>query len=153
MSSAWIGFDLDGTLATYGSWQGVNHIGEPIMPNINRLRSLLARGMTCKIMTARVSRGGAEAQVAVTAIHHWLKKNGLPKLEVVSAKDYAMLFLIDDRAVAVETNTGVIMGGSPSALATLDDDCYQIPEGNGGLILIGADGASGMFIPGDKEAE
>lgn len=28
----WIGVDLDGTLAEYTGWKGVEHIGEPITP-------------------------------------------------------------------------------------------------------------------------
>ena len=26
----WVGFDLDGTLAKYDGWKGIDHIGEPV---------------------------------------------------------------------------------------------------------------------------
>jgi hypothetical protein len=33
-----IGVDLDGTLAKYGEWRGVEHIGEPIPPMVDRVK-------------------------------------------------------------------------------------------------------------------
>lgn len=29
---AWYGFDLDGTLAKYDKWEGIDHIGGPLSP-------------------------------------------------------------------------------------------------------------------------
>ena len=29
----WYGFDLDGTLAKYDGWKGIDHIGEPVKPS------------------------------------------------------------------------------------------------------------------------
>jgi len=37
-SDQWIGVDLDGTLAKYGEWRGVEHIGEPIPPMVDRVK-------------------------------------------------------------------------------------------------------------------
>lgn len=37
-NDAWIGVDLDGTLAEYTSWQGIEHIGPPIELMANRIR-------------------------------------------------------------------------------------------------------------------
>ena len=34
----WIGVDLDGTLAEYHGWQGIEHIGEPIPKMMARVR-------------------------------------------------------------------------------------------------------------------
>jgi hypothetical protein len=31
-TGGWIGVDLDGTLAHYDGWKGIDHIGEPIKP-------------------------------------------------------------------------------------------------------------------------
>lgn len=33
----WIGVDLDGTLAHYEGWKGVEHIGEPIPAMVERI--------------------------------------------------------------------------------------------------------------------
>lgn len=37
-SSGWIGVDLDGTLAHYDSWRGVDHIGAPVIPMLDRVK-------------------------------------------------------------------------------------------------------------------
>lgn len=127
MSGGWVGFDLDGTLAVHGEWKGINHFGAPIQANIDRLKLLIAKGYTCKIMTARVCRTGSdEAELATRAIQNWLAKQGLPRLEVTCVKDYAMMYLVDDRAVAVESNTGRVLGGPKYALSDFDLDCVDI---------------------------
>lgn len=150
MSDGWIGWDLDGTLAVYEGWGGVNHIGAPVMANLNRLRDLVARGVPCKIMTARVSRGGEEAALAERAIHNWLKKHGLPKLEVTAIKDFAMLYLVDDRAIAVEANTGAILGGPKGGLKLIEPKIkvVEIPESRGEkLILVESGDIVGIESP------
>ena len=35
----WVGVDLDGTLAHWDGWKGVEHIGEPIQPMIARVNA------------------------------------------------------------------------------------------------------------------
>ena len=39
----WVGVDLDGTLATYDEWRGIEHVGEPIAPMVERVKRWLAR--------------------------------------------------------------------------------------------------------------
>lgn len=51
----WYGFDLDGTLAKYDKWEGIDHIGEPIAPMVKLIKRMHDEGKTVKIMTARVS--------------------------------------------------------------------------------------------------
>ena len=51
----WYGFDLDGTLAVYDRWHGIDHIGYPIPPMVNLIRSMHAHGRRVKILTARVA--------------------------------------------------------------------------------------------------
>ena len=51
----WIGFDLDGTLAKYDGWQGIDHIGEPIEAIVRLAKKFHAEGKRIKILTARVS--------------------------------------------------------------------------------------------------
>ena len=36
----WIGFDLDGTLAEYDGWKGIEHIGKPIKPMCDLIKKL-----------------------------------------------------------------------------------------------------------------
>lgn len=51
----WHGFDLDGTLAVYDKWEGIDHIGEPIAPMVDLIRKMHESGEVVKILTARVS--------------------------------------------------------------------------------------------------
>uniref|UniRef100_A0A6M3LPU0 Polynucleotide kinase n=1 Tax=viral metagenome TaxID=1070528 RepID=A0A6M3LPU0_9ZZZZ len=97
----WIGVDLDGTLAEYHRWVAANHIGEPIPKMMARVKEWLAEGKRIKIFTARA---GIPEQTA--PIGPWLKKHGLPDLEITNVKDFKMIALWDDRCVRVEPNTG-----------------------------------------------
>jgi hypothetical protein len=101
----WIGVDLDGTLAhdsgnNRGS-KGLDEIGSPIKPMLNRLRRWIAEGKTVKIFTARAS-----SPKQVVMIKKWLASYGLPELEVTNVKDLRMVELWDDRCVQVMTNSG-----------------------------------------------
>jgi len=118
MSKGWIGVDLDGTLAHYDGWRGIDHIGEPVPAMIERVRNWLAAGQEVRIFTARVCEprmGGPGDDTAVLARYHilqWLIIHGLLRpdgtpLAVTNVKDFAMIELWDDRAVQVEINTGL----------------------------------------------
>ena len=100
----WIGIDLDGTLAHYDEWRGIEHIGKPIQPMIEFVKKLLAKGNKLKIFTAR-----AENLEATSYIHSWLIEHGLPHLDVTNIKDLAMTMLYDDRCRQVITNSGKIL--------------------------------------------
>lgn len=104
MSEGWIGIDLDGTLAHYDKWRGIEHIGVPIPKMVEVVRNCLAGDMTIKIFTARANEKGA-----ISHIHKWLKKHGLPEFEVTATKDFDMIGLYDDRCITVETNTGKVL--------------------------------------------
>lgn len=101
--SGWIGVDLDGTLAHYDGWKGIDHVGAPVPAMLARVKAWLAAGHTVKIFTARVCR---EAEEVTAHIHTWCETHGLPALEVTNVKDFGMIELWDDRAVQVEPNTG-----------------------------------------------
>lgn len=103
--------DLDGTLAQYEQWIGVNHIGAPIKPMVDRVKQWLAAGRTVKIFTARVSGHGRHifgggVEDAITPIQEWCIEHIGQVLEVTNVKDYGMIELWDDRAIQVITNTG-----------------------------------------------
>jgi hypothetical protein len=51
----WYGFDLDGTLAKYDGWKGIDHIGEPVKPMVDLIKRMHDEGKVVKIMTARVA--------------------------------------------------------------------------------------------------
>ena len=124
----WVGFDLDGTLAVYDGWKGIQHIGAPIKPMCELAKRLHENGIPVKIVTARVAtlpvddfddfEGGprldyVEAKYARRAIEDWCRLNLGFVPEITNEKDKQMLWLVDDRAVQVEQNTGRIIGEAP----------------------------------------
>ena len=42
--NGWIGVDLDGTLAHYEGWKGIEHIGAPVPAMLERVKNWLAEG-------------------------------------------------------------------------------------------------------------
>lgn len=109
---SWIGVDLDGTLAHYDHWRGVEHIGEPIPEMVERVKAWLANGQEVRIFTARVwtESGLLTDSPAVVPIQDWCYKHLGQILLVTCEKDRDMSELWDDRAICVERNTGRILG-------------------------------------------
>ncbi|MGC4052886.1 MAG: hypothetical protein QM757_26460 [Paludibaculum sp.] len=121
---AWIGVDLDATLAEYTHWPPDGSIGKPIPAMIDRVKAMLEEGRVVKIFTARVwplgtvdaivdrvrSEQAAEQQRQIQA---WCKEHIGQELPVTCIKDFAMLSFFDDRAVQVEPNTGRRVDGQP----------------------------------------
>lgn len=101
----WIGVDLDGTLAVYDTWKGPEHVGEPIVPMVERVKSWLRLGIDVRIFTARVCEAN-EREPVVRAIEAWCLEHLGVKLPITNVKDYSMVALYDDRAVQVEKNAG-----------------------------------------------
>lgn len=138
----WYGFDLDGTLAKYDGWKGIEHIGEPIAPIVNLMKKMVEKGLKVKILTARVSprtkpedrpnpyfenhrciSGPTDMPWATknwwTArefIQEWCWRNLGFVPEITHQKDHLMLNLFDDRVTQVEPNTGRILGRLPVEL-------------------------------------
>ena len=109
MAEAWIGVDLDGTLAQYNGWEGPDHIGEPIPEMVERVKEWIRKGQKVKIMTARVCSKNEHRLHSFMMIQEWSFKLFGTILEITAEKDYAMIELWDDRAVTVEVNTGRIL--------------------------------------------
>ncbi len=106
---AWIGVDLDGTLAEYNGW-GDGKIGRPIPKMMDRVKAWIADGQAVKIFTARVGPHQSATQLnkTISEIRNWLETHGLPRdLEITATKDYDMIELWDDRCVQVIPNTGI----------------------------------------------
>ena len=104
-SGPWIGVDLDGTLAVWDARSTIARIGRPVPRMLELVKQMVGDGMRVKIFTAR-----AEEPEQIPLIQKWLRRNGLPELEITNVKDYEMQRLYDDRAVQVEQNTGRIIG-------------------------------------------
>jgi hypothetical protein len=109
---AWIGIDLDGTLAQYEHWTD-GSIGEPIMPMIDLVKTLLSENLyKVKIFTARVSpasRPAAEAIEQRSRIEDWCVQHLGQVLDITHEKDSSMVLMYDDRCVQVEKNTGRLL--------------------------------------------
>lgn len=101
----WIGVDLDGTLAEYDGWQGIEHIGPPVPAMLERVKRWLEEGRTVKVFTARMSEP-MQANVVQHAVWKWTTDVFGQHLIATCIKDFEMDELWDDRAVAVEPNTG-----------------------------------------------
>lgn len=119
---AWIGVDLDGTLAHYDEWKAWNVLGAPIAPMVERVRAWLAEGVTVKIVTARANAEAHEHYCVLTGekfttpqmisvIQNWTEKHIGQRLPVTCSKDFNMLELWDDRAVQIILNTGMRADG------------------------------------------
>lgn len=111
MNHGWIGVDLDGTLAHYDGWKGIEHIGAPVPAMVERVRQWLQEGRRVKVMTARVWSDGSmarnrEVYIATKHIHNWCLEHLGSVLEVTCQKDMGMIELWDDRCVRVIANTG-----------------------------------------------
>lgn len=116
-TSGWVGVDLDGTIAQYGGWKPLvsnnqarklGLIGPPVPAMLERVKGWLTQGIEVRIFTARVCDGDPET---VKQIEEWCLEHVGRRLKVTNVKDYSMVALYDDRAVAVEQNTGRVLGG------------------------------------------
>jgi hypothetical protein len=117
--------DLDGTLAEYDGWKGPTHVGKPIPKMVERVKAWLAEGREVRIFTARaiawetLSRGVRgfnsgriyagdtdAAGAAYNAIQKWCVEHIGQVLPITCIKDFQTMEIWDDRAVAVQKNTG-----------------------------------------------
>jgi hypothetical protein len=113
--------DLDGVLAEYRGFQGVNVIGPPIPRMVARVKAWLAEGRDVRIFTARVSYGEPptdevpfvttrrHAEEQRELIREWCRLHLGRALEVTNRKTYGAVEIWDDRAVQVVPNTGMTL--------------------------------------------
>lgn len=105
-----IAVDLDGTLATYDKWLALTHIGEPVPAMVDMVKQKLRDGYTVKIFTARCYGLNHEKKREFEqAISRWTLKHIGVVLEATCMKEPSMIEFWDDRAVAVEKNTGRVL--------------------------------------------
>ena len=113
-TKGWIGVDLDGTLVEYTTFKGPDHLGEPLLPMVEKIKQWLKDGIEVRIFTARVSEqpsnphdlGNNIAKCRV-AIHEFCLKHFGKELPITCCKDYACIAIYDDRAIQMIPNTGV----------------------------------------------
>lgn len=109
LSSAWIGVDLDGTLARYDKWRGADHVGEPIWGIVQKIKEKLKSGRRIKIFTARVC-DPTRNHLVIPPIRNFLGLCGLPRdLEITNVKDFNCIEFWDDRAKQVVPNEGLFL--------------------------------------------
>lgn len=100
-----IAVDLDGTLAHYDGWKGVEHIGDPIQSMKEQVLNLYNMGHSITIFTARVGTD-KEGMRSYEVIADWLKKHGFPPLAITNVKERKFTHILDDRAYHVIPNKG-----------------------------------------------
>lgn len=134
----WYGFDLDGTLAVYDKWVGLDHIGEPVKPMVDLIRKMRNEGKTVKVVTARVAPNstaeqmvnpyfaGKEKPARLSCMDHlefidkpvWTAADFIADWcaehlgfipEITHEKDSLMVELYDDRVRQVVKNKGLLV--------------------------------------------
>jgi hypothetical protein len=111
---AWIGVDLDRTLAKYTHWVAADDIGDPIPSMVDRVKLWLAHGLAVRIFTARVWHNNSVAmfersELARTAIQRWCRQHIGVELPITCVKDLGCVALYDDIAIQVVPNTGIVL--------------------------------------------
>ena len=117
-----IAVDLDGCLATYHGWKN-GEIGDPVPAMLDRVKDWISRGYHVCIFTARVGvapglrsiESNSEASEDFCTeqkrlIEAWCLEHLGVVLPVTATKTFDIVEIWDDRAVAVEPNTGRILG-------------------------------------------
>ena len=77
------------------------------MPMVDRVKSMLDKGMNIVIFTARVSAGNSDAAEARETIARWCELHLGRVLPITSDKNYQIVEMWDDRAVQIIPNTGI----------------------------------------------
>lgn len=107
MSRKTVCVDLDGVLAKYDSWQGLEKIGDPILGSVEFTKSL-ARFARVLIYTTRckadmADRQGQSTDMLAAMVEAWLTKHGYwyDEVYVGQGKPIASAY-VDDRSVPCE---------------------------------------------------
>lgn len=109
--------DLDGVLADYDGWKGIDHIGDPI-EGAKEFLEKLKKDYIVSIFTTRcnpnINKGHTVEELAAK-VKIWLDKNEMPYDNVYTDQGKPLCeFFIDDRALNCmplgEINPGLIFG-------------------------------------------
>lgn len=99
----WLAVDLDGTLAEYHGFQGVDHIGNPVPSVVEALKERYRQGWKIAIFTARLEDDDGTAE---SHIVKWLMHWDIPSHEITNKKRKVFREFWDDRAVQIIPNVG-----------------------------------------------
>lgn len=129
MNDNWLAIDLDGTLAEYHGWKGIDHIGAPIPAMVEQLISYHNAGWKIAIFTARVSDD--DNLIAKKYIQLWLATHGLASyINLITATKYKFFSEFwDDRARQVIENTGRIVVDNKNPLTIEEIDALLAAPG------------------------
>lgn len=103
-----IACDLDGTLAEYNGWKGIDHIGDVIKPVRDAIYNAQKKGSEVWIFTARVS-DESDHDYASLVISKWLANNKINVMGITSTKHKFFTEFWDDRAFQVVKNEGIFI--------------------------------------------
>ncbi len=111
--------DLDGVLAYAADTHYVpGWIGPPIPAMMERVKAWRAEGIPVVIFTARVSLDGGGREDSTMyerfAIEHWCYEHLGEVLPITCEKSWRTARIYDDRAIAVERNTGRLLNEEPA---------------------------------------
>ncbi len=117
-----IAVDLDGTLAHHDpkAQYKASEIGEPIAPMLERVKRWIEEGHEVVIFTARVGEEGAYPHIQA-----WLRKHGIRGVAITNKKRADFKEMWDDRAVAVQRNTGKVLGGKSAHDDSWEDEARK----------------------------
>ena len=108
MAKRIIAVDLDGTLAYYDGWKGIEHIG-PVIPEVaNAMERAQAEGAEVHLFTARVS-DPEDAAEAHQVISKWAEANHFNFASITAVKHKFFSEFWDDRAIQVIKNEGMFV--------------------------------------------
>lgn len=118
-----IAVDLDGTLAHYDGWKGIEHIG-PVVPEVaNAIERAQKEGADVWIFTARVS-DPVDAEEAGKYIEEWLKANNFQYEGITAIKHKFFTEFWDDRAIQVIKNEGMFVLNELTDQVCLNDNDF-----------------------------
>ena len=108
MAKRIIAVDLDGTLAQYDGWKGIDHIGCVIPEVANAMERAQAEGAEVHLFTARVS-DPEDAAEAHQVISKWAEANHFNFASITAVKHKFFTEFWDDRAIQVIKNEGIFV--------------------------------------------
>lgn len=106
-----IALDLDGTLAEYNGWVNIDNIGPPIP----KMWDLFIKwtsdpNVSVSIFTARAGTSGADEAIRNWLIRHGLDNTTSEDIDITNVKHKCFTEYWDDRAIAVQRNSGEFKG-------------------------------------------
>ena len=120
MAKRIIAVDLDGTLAHYDGWKGIEHIG-PVIPEVaNAMKRAQKEGADVWIFTARVSDPN-DSEQAGKYVRDWLIKNNFKFEGITAVKHKFFSEFWDDRAIQVIKNEGIFVLNEHTDQVCLND--------------------------------